>query len=196
MSIITDEKLTELSKEPVSSYKFKNFKRSLDKYVMTTRFTNITYQENKSFRENEKIKKKNIHCVYNVTMEIKKIIPLGAPMFVLEMNNCINKIMGVGYVENYSRNRENLIHDDGNYNRYSYKGTVRLDHTEFTELEQDQIKVIEKLCFYGSDHLKRQGGITQFPLRKHYQLHEEFDLTAILQKMIDRKYIKNIRDKK
>ena len=66
------------------------------KTVMVTRFNNNTWRENILWRE------RNNHkgCIYNCPVYIKDIIPLMTVIYVIEMNNERNKIMGIGRIIN------------------------------------------------------------------------------------------------
>ena len=72
------------------------YKKQMRNHIMTSRFNTNTWQENERYRINHK----NIGCIYCSPDPIASIIPMETIMFVLEMNNDTNKIMGVGMVRN------------------------------------------------------------------------------------------------
>ena len=65
-------------------------------YVATTRFTNKTWNE----RSNWIRKRKQSGCIYNSPNRISDTVPTRAQMFVVEMNNDLNKVMGIGLIRN------------------------------------------------------------------------------------------------
>jgi len=127
--------------------------------LSSTRFNNDTWEQNQNWR----IRKKWKGCIYGTPMEVKQHIYYEANMFVLEMNNSRNEIMGIGLFKNKIYRKRIKIYDWGNYNRYIYKGKYRLDKKELTEEEAKIIRVLEILLFKGSRHFKRGQGITVLP---------------------------------
>lgn len=126
-------------------------------YITTTRFNNKTYIENANFR-----KKFNFSgCIYNVPREMPNYIPLYSKVFVIEMNNDKDIIMGIGYLYNKLYRKKYLkIYQDMNYNRYSYVGKHRIDRNNMNKEQLNKLKIIEELIFKGKSHLKRGQGIT------------------------------------
>lgn len=76
-------------------------------YIATTRFTNYTYNENLEWRERFKWK----GCVYGLNKKMPLTIPHLAMVYVIEMNNDQNKIMGIGLVRNYINPKYKNISD-------------------------------------------------------------------------------------
>lgn len=129
-------------------------------YLTSTRFNNSTWEQNCLFREKGKIE----GCIYGVPRRIPEKIILNSEVIVIEMNNDINKIMGLGVIRNYLRmDKHYKIYQDGNYNRFTYKSELRVDRDEFSNNEILFIEILENLLFYGSTHVKRGQGITQLP---------------------------------
>lgn len=141
--------------------------------IACTRFNTETYYENKRWRENNKY----LGCIYNTPKQIKSNIPLTMNIIIFEMNNSINKIVGIGLIKNsVVCDRYYKIYTDQNYNRYSYKGKYRIDIEELREIISERlretnincenIKWIEKLellLFKGKTHFKRGHGIQELP---------------------------------
>ena len=63
-----------------------------NKFIMTSRFNNSTWGENCKYRNEQSIK----GCIYGSPELNNKLIPVESILFILEMNNDINKIMGIG----------------------------------------------------------------------------------------------------
>ena len=128
--------------------------------VATTRFNEDTYKQNKRWRENNNYK----GCIYGTPLMIKENIPHDRHLFILEMHNDKNEIKAIGFIKNrVIFDKKYKIYDWGNYNRYIYKGKYRIKKHELTNEELFTLKILEKLVFKGSRHLKRGQGITQLP---------------------------------
>ena len=107
-------------------------------------------------------------CIYKSPVPIKCNIPYEAPLFVLEMNNDINRIMGVGRIVNEIRaDRSYSIYADRNYNRYTYLGRQRLDRADIMRSRENVrvIETLERMLFHGARHAKRGQGIHELPAR-------------------------------
>lgn len=127
--------------------------------LTVTRFNNYTWNENKRWRENNEYK----GCIYNSPIYIKEQIPLLEELYVIEMNNDTNKILGFGKIINKLYvNKPYIIHQDRTYNRHTYKGKIRIDiNSIHDEASINLIEKLEKKLFKGNGHLKRGMGITQ-----------------------------------
>lgn len=130
--------------------------------VCITRYNNQTWNERTAWlAANPEYK-----CIYKAPVAIKSNIPYESPLFVLEMNNDTNQIMGVGRIVNEIRGDRNYrIYADQNYNRYTYLGRQRLDRADIMQLKMDArvIETLERLLFYGARHAKRGQGIHELP---------------------------------
>jgi hypothetical protein len=142
---------------------------------MTSRFTETTRQQNAAFRA-----KIGAKCLYSSPTPISSAVPNNAIMFVLEMNNTDNKIMGIGLLKNIPIYHKYEIYDNNNvnnavvcvdssakvktnYNMFQYVGKYRIDYENMTERDKQILQILEIMCFTGSRHLKRLKGITIFP---------------------------------
>jgi len=142
-------------------------------YIGTIRFNNKTYIENYNWRflknsDGEKIfsiLKGNENykgCIYALRHRISTVFPPFCNVIVIEMNNDVNQIMGIGYLYNYLRlSRTEKIHENEYQNRYIYKGTKRVDRTE---LDEEILLLLENMVFKTSGHYKRNRSIINFPL--------------------------------
>jgi hypothetical protein len=130
-------------------------------YLMATRFNNKTWEENVIWRERNEYK----GCIYNSPIYIKETIPLEVILYIIEMNNNTNKILGFGKIinKNYS-DRRYFIYSDRNYNRFTYKGKTRIDIKDIDEKYNEQIEKLENYLFKNKGHFKRGQGISQLPL--------------------------------
>jgi hypothetical protein len=159
------------------------FKQDHEKFtIATTRFNNNTLSINKQFREKHPL----IKSIYCSPGPISETIPIGSTVFVMEMNNDINKIVGIGAVNNRPIvGKYNVYIDNPNYSRYVYTGKYYIDRSEMSEEEEKIMKFFDIMCFTGNKHLKRGQGITSFPIefivRIFYKLN--IDLIMCIRKM-------------
>jgi hypothetical protein len=132
--------------------------------VCITRYNNKTWAERTAWLAANP----GYACIYKSPVPIKSDIPYEAPLFVLEMNNDTNRIMGVGRIVNEVRaDRSYRIYDDQNYNRYTYLGRQRLDRADImrSSVHACVIETLERMLFYGARHAKRGHGIHELPVR-------------------------------
>jgi len=128
-------------------------------HLLTTRFDNNTWQENCAYRERNGMR----GCIYGSATRIKERIPLGDLVFIVEMNNSTNQIMGIGLCRNMIHlDKYYKIYSSGTYNRYTYKSDYMLDRYS-PYLDSEFIETLEKICFKGKTHLKRGIGFTSIP---------------------------------
>lgn len=124
--------------------------------LAVTHFNNLTYSENTRWRKNKNYE----GCIYNCPVYIKKSIPISSKMYVIEMNNETNTIIGIGLIINRVITKRHKIYSDNNYNRYTYRGKKRIDSNLLDEVT---LNSLEERLFKGKRHLKRSQGIAQVP---------------------------------
>lgn len=157
--------------------------------ICCTRFNNSTWEENRSWREKNEIR----GCIYNTPVKIKDYIPNSALIFVVEMNNQINEIIGIGFIKNcLVVGKTYKIYSDSNYNRYTYKSSFRIDKTEMTMDELRYIEVLEKWLFTGYTHFKRGHGIQQLP--KFILENNVFDFCNLFSNMFKNKFTEDFKE--
>jgi len=162
---------------------FPIFKREMRKFIMTSRFNNSTFYENTKYRENNRI-----GCIYCSPSQITKQVPSNALMFVLEMNNEQNEIMGIGLVKNHAIYGKYRVYENGNYNRYVYVGKYRIDRKDFDEKEEIIFKAFDILCFKGNYHSKRGDGLKMFPVHILFNVLKIIDLVDFVNNMFKKRY--------
>ena len=126
-------------------------------------------------------------CIYNLKNRISDQNLYDKPYFVLEMNNEINKVMGIGVIKNKISKRKVKIYSNPYFNRYCYEGNkfIKLYDIENNksllekEIYDNFIELFEKIIFYGKGHMKRGQSMTHFPKKKISKLHIEL-LESIL----------------
>ena len=128
-------------------------------HVVTGRFNNETYQANYAYRQKHKFE-----CMYSCPTELSPKIPYGEPVFVIEMNNSNNKILGIGLIKNtFETKKYYKVHSDGNNNRYTYIGKNYIDRDTIDFYNANLVFVLEEILFKGKTHSKRGCGLTLFP---------------------------------
>lgn len=157
----------------------RNFRAQMKNVLMTSRFNSETFEENQNFRNHNE----NVGCVYCSPQTISHKITLNSVMFILEMNNDTNRIVGIGMVRNHPYSGKYNVYKNGNYNRYVYVGKYRIDRSDMT-LEEDKImQVFDILCFTGNRHMKRGQGLRAFPVETLYKCSKTMDLVAFIGNM-------------
>jgi hypothetical protein len=142
--------------------------------ILTTRFTNETFEENQRWRASNQ----HSGCIYMLTNRISNALDFNKLYFVIEMNNSINKIMGIGLISIRHGARREKIYRNIYYNRYMYKGAVRIETYAngaylvdqpalFTELFEDPL-------FRGKGHRKRGSSMSHFPYKKITPRHLDY----------------------
>ena len=157
--------------------------------IVTTRFNDKTFIENKLYRESMNPVPK---CIYTSSHPVAVNIPLEKEIFVLEMNNETNRIMGIGRIFNIPIYNKYKIHYENKFNVFSYIGTSRIDRTEMHDLEEDIMKVFDVLCFKGKRNLKRLKGIKRFPIDMLYNCKEILDIVVFISEMFVKRVNKHI----
>jgi len=126
-------------------------------HIGTVRFTNKTYQENTKWKE----RKNHKGCIYGLDTKITENINKGEYIFVLEMNNDKNKIMGIGLIKNVTIPAErSRIYEDEIYNNYLYKGKKHITRDKLMEINTNMVLFLENMLFTGAHHFKRGNGCT------------------------------------
>jgi hypothetical protein len=168
----------------------KKFKQEMDRYVqglpgalLTSRFNDYTWSENAKYRDNYP----KFGCIYCSPERISYRVPMNQWVFVLEMNNENNRIMGIGMVRNRPYNNTFMVYENQNYHRYQYVGKSRIDRAEMTEKEETIMKVFDILCFTGNKHQKRGHGLKMFPLDMLFRCSKVMDLVDFIYNMFVRR---------
>jgi len=129
-------------------------------HILSSRFSNDTWRENKTYRTRHN----SAGCIYGCPLRISHKVHVNAFAYVLEMNNSTNRIEGVGVIRNYPNvEQPPWIYANNNYNRYIYEGEYRMDRDAIERYDTDLVESIETICFKGKTHLKRGAGLTLVP---------------------------------
>ena len=124
-------------------------------HIATTRFNNNTWDENQRYRNNN-----NVPVIYGTDLKIRSTYLPGMCLFVIEMNNESNKIMGMGVITNTLVPETHHIYKNYAYNFYIYQGKQWFSRDTIYNYDPEIVDVFDTVLFKGKSHLKRQTGIT------------------------------------
>jgi hypothetical protein len=156
--------------------------------IVTVRFNNETWDANVRYRE-----RKKFQCLYATPHKLSESIDINSPVFVIEMNNSINQIMGIGLIKNkIVMNKTYKIQEDSNYNRYSYVGNYHISREIIDDYNPELVYVLDEILFKGYTHSKRGSGMTKIPEKVlKLDICENMDI----KKEIKNLFIYHFRDK-
>ena len=124
--------------------------------LASTRFNNSTLEENKNYRT-----KTNNACIYCSPQRMSPKIKADSLVFIVEMNNELNQIEGIGLIKNtINFDKYFKVYEDSNLNRYVFKGNYRINREELIRYNSKLVEILDNILFKGKTHLKRGSGIT------------------------------------
>lgn len=156
----------------------------MNKYLLTSRFNNKTHDENKNYLQ----KNSKIGCIYCSPEKITKKIEEDSILFILEMNNDTNKILGIGMIKNHPICGKYSVYQNGNYNRFVFVGKYRIDRSEMDNMEEQVMKAFDILCFTGKYHMKRGQGLKSFPVKMVESCKSKIDLVEFITEMFKKRF--------
>lgn len=123
--------------------------------ILTTRFNTTTWNENLLYRQ------KFSCCVYGSPREISPKIRRDVMVYMIEMKNDENQILGIGLIKNRPFDRYmTTLYGEGNYTRYVYRGDLHIDRNFINTHKPKLVEVLETILFKGKTHLKRGYGFS------------------------------------
>lgn len=164
-----------INKSQLKKQNLKIFQNEMKQYLLTSRFTNATFEENKQYRIRH-----NVPCIYCSPDPITKKIPTEAIVFILEMNNEKNRIEGIGMVRNHPIVNKHNVYQQGNYNRYVFKGKYYISRSEMEFKEEELMQAFDILCFKGNKHMKRGQGLKSFPIEMLYNCKNTLNILKFI----------------
>ena len=167
---------------------FRDYVTNMKQHIVTTRFNNDTWLQNEEFRKAHS----SFGCIYGTPEQVSSNFKEKAIMFVLEMNNTDNKIMGIGMVANICHVKKYRIYKDDNYNRYAYVGKYRIDRNHIEHEHEFIFELFDRLCFYGAGHQKKLPGIKGFPVDRLFKVKKSknLDLVDYIKEMFKKEMLK------
>lgn len=173
--------------------------------IYTTRFTSDTYYQNLRYKNNIQWD----GSLYSTMLTF----PVNTPdklLFVLDMNNTTNKIVGIGLVRNVLAKDQSInVYSNPAFNNYIYKSTYYIslaqmypddngkseeccgDGVEWKKFIEDEFEV--KL-FYGKSHSKRGGSFMIFP-KKFKKRKHLFFLVSLFVMANPNNFVENVMNK-
>lgn len=146
-------------------------------FVVASRFTEVTWAEYMAYRERKKV----VGCIYGSPLPIAASVEFRAPVFVLELNFKLHRIMGVGLVRNDVLVGIHHIYSDSQYNVCAYQGKYRVDREEMIREEEELLEKLEQMLFWQCKIWRTRNGLTQIP--KWVRESEGLDYENILRNM-------------
>jgi hypothetical protein len=127
--------------------------------VVTGRYDDDTWNASLQYRA-----KKNFACIYAPPCRLSPLIDLNSPVFVVEMNNSTNQIMGIGLINNkLVTDKVYKVQADSNCNRYIYIGEYHISRELLDTYNPFLVYVLDEILFKGYTHSKRGTGLTKIP---------------------------------
>ena len=128
--------------------------------IVTTRFDEYTWSENMIFKERNNY----LGCVYGSPQKMSPKILEDSLVFVVEMNNTLNRIEGIGLIRNTVRlDKYFKVYETGNFNRYVFRGKYRIDREQLLHFNEPLVLALDYILFKEKTHLKRGSGFTTIP---------------------------------
>ena len=148
--------------------------------VVTTRYTDETWESRERYKSIT-----NIKCIYASPFKMAVTIDLKSPVFIIEMNNSVNKIMGIGLIRNkIETEKVYKVHDNPNYNRYIYTGEYYMPRELLENHNSLLVTILDESLFKGYTHSKRGAGFTKIPIKVlDAKLREGFDINNEIKKV-------------
>jgi len=158
-------------------------------HIVTTRFDSTTLKENEYF----KLKSNLNGCIYGQPKLMPKSITINQNVFVVEMNNSLNLIEGIGLIKNITyHDTFYKIYNSENYNQYIYKSNYRVDRYQLIKYNEKLVLSLDQRLFKGKGHLKRGYGFTTITDKLIQNIeNNDFNLIKELQTLFIQKYINN-----
>mgnify|MGYP001159569878 CR=1 FL=1 len=169
--------------------------------IYTTRFTSDTYYQNMRYKQNIEWD----GALYSTML----MFPVNTPdklLFVLDMNNTTNKIVGIGIVRNVlAKDQAINIYSNPSFNNYIYKSTYYISLAQICGSEGDDEQddpgwqqfiedELEAKLFYGKSHSKRGGSFMVFPRKFKKRKHILF-LISLFVVLNPNNFVDNVMNK-
>lgn len=160
--------------------------------IVTGRYNNETWEASYQYR----IKKK-IACIYAPPIKLSPTIDLNSPVFVIEMNNSVNQIIGIGLIKNkLITDKVYKVQADSNYNRYIYIGEHHISRDVLCHYNQYLVYVLEEILFKGYTHSKRGAGLTKLPEKVlKFEICKNIDIKKEIKNLFVYHFMDEIRNK-
>jgi len=157
--------------------------------LVSTRFDSLTLKENTSFKNKHQI----IGCIYGQPRLMHKSIKINEDVFVIEMNNTLNIIEGIGLIKNITyRDKNYKIYTSESHNQHIYKSKYRIDREHLIQYNEKLVIILDNMLFKGRGHLKRGYGFTSITEKIMNKIeYKNFDLIYEIKILFERFYVNN-----
>lgn len=127
--------------------------------ILTGRYSTDTWNDCVQYR-----RRRNMACIYAPSTKITNTIRSHIPLFIIEMNNTTNQILGIGLIYNKPvTDRVYRVYADTNYNQYIYIGKHHISREVLDNYNPLLVYILEQILFKGYTHSKRGIGLTKMP---------------------------------
>ena len=122
-------------------------------YIGLAKFNNHTFKQNRDWKNKKKWK----GAVYGFETFPPEFIPLNSWIFIIEMNNETNHIVGIGLIQNtfHPEFRSRIYTPNHDYNNYVFKSPYHIEREQLIKINNKAILFLENILFKGYTHLKR-----------------------------------------
>lgn len=159
--------------------------------LLTTRFNESTWRENMAFRS-----KNEWPCIYAVSQPITERMPIHTLAYVIEMNNELNQIEGIGLIRNEIDPHRYKVYENLNWNRFCYKGKYHMHRAYLLEENPRLVHLLDTLLFKGKAHMKRGIGMTLITEKIKKRFANDTDANAlVLEEAIRTLFLQKYREK-
>jgi len=129
--------------------------------IATTKFNKKTFDENTRYKEIYNINHNS--CIYGTSIKIRDDYEFDN-MYVIEMDNDNNKMLGIGFINIHVNHvmipNHAKIYDYFDYNLYTYKGPHRISRDQLKQYDYKLVAILDVILFKGKTHVKRIRGIS------------------------------------
>jgi|UniRef100_A0A6C0IPP3 ribosomal protein L34E len=131
--------------------------RAVCNYIGLAHFDNKTYLENEKWKS----RKNFTGCVYGLQQFLPDTIPYESDVFMIDMNNETNQIIGVGLIKKkYIPQNRSRIYENEDFNRFVIKSPFYRNRKFLIDLDKSIVEFLENILFKGYSHLKRTSNMT------------------------------------
>jgi hypothetical protein len=106
-------------------------------------------------------------------------------VFVVEMNNDTNRILGIGMIRNKPQlDKYYNVYEEGNFNRYVYQSEYHLTRDQVQRSNPSLVEALETILFKGKTHSKRGAGFSLIPMKLiKREEYKSLDMTMEIRKI-------------
>ncbi len=121
-------------------------------------FNNKTLQQNRDWKK----EKEWNGAVYGFQYFIPDKIPYNTYLYIIEMNNDTNQIVGIGFIkkQQHTEWRSRIYKDCQDYNRFVIKSKYHRNRQFLLNKNKKLVFYLENILFKGRSHLKRTSNFT------------------------------------